>query len=56
MTIREFNPRTAAFDSTIRVERTERATILAVPRSLEDFTHERRPSLLDRLAGMLSFG
>ena len=56
MTTREFNPRTAAFNNTIRVERTERATILAVPRSLDDFTHERKPSLLDRLAGMFHLG
>ncbi|QGU05782.1 hypothetical protein [Corynebacterium comes] len=54
MTCREFNPHTTAFNNTIRVERTERATILAVPRSLEDFTHDRKPSLLGRLAGMLS--
>lgn len=55
MTTREFNPRTATFNTTIRVERTERATILAVPRSLDDFTHERRPSLMGRLAGLFSF-
>jgi hypothetical protein len=55
MTCREFNPSTTDFSTTIRVERTERATILAVPRSLDDFTTERRPGLLGRLAGMLSF-
>lgn len=54
MTCREFNPRTTAFSSTIRVERTEGATILAVPRSLDDFTHERKPGLLGRLAGVFS--
>ncbi|AJK69980.1 hypothetical protein [Corynebacterium marinum] len=54
MTTREFNPRTADFNATIRVERTERATILAVPRSLDDFTRERKPSLLGRLADMFS--
>ncbi|NLA55301.1 MAG: hypothetical protein GX859_03225 [Corynebacterium humireducens] len=56
MTTREFNPRTAAFNPAIRVERTERATILSVPRNLDDFTRERRPSLLDRLAWMFYFG
>lgn len=55
MTTREFNPRTATFNNTIRVERTERATILAVPRHLEDFAHERKPSFMDRLAGIFSF-
>lgn len=55
MTCREFNPSTTAFNNTIRVERTERATILAVPRSLDDFTLERKPGLLGRLAGMFSF-
>ena len=59
MTTREFNPRTlsgAAFNPAIRVERTERATVLAVPRNLDEFTRERRPSLLDRLAWMFYFG
>ena len=31
------------------------AVVLAVPRSLEDFTTERRPGLFGRIAGMLSF-
>lgn len=56
MTTREFNPRTAAFNPAIRVERTERATVLAVPRNLDEFTRECRPSLLDRLAWMFYFG
>ncbi len=56
MTIREFNPRTAAFNPAICVDRTESATILAVPRRLDDFTGERKPSLLDRLAWMFYFG
>lgn len=54
MTCREFNPRTTTFSDTIRVERTEHATILAVPRSLDDFTREPQPSLLGRIAGIFS--
>lgn len=54
MTCREFNPSTTAFNDTIRVERTAHATILAVPRSLDDFTRDARPSLLGRIAGIFS--
>ncbi|GAB3696202.1 hypothetical protein [Corynebacterium nasicanis] len=49
MTTRAFNPRTVTLNAAIRVERTEQATILAVPRYLEDFAHARRPSLRERL-------
>ncbi|MGD7002649.1 hypothetical protein [Corynebacterium halotolerans] len=44
---RPFDPATVELDTTtITVERTDDATVLNVPRSLSDFSHESRPKTL----------
>ncbi|WIM70904.1 hypothetical protein QP028_08180 [Corynebacterium suedekumii] len=55
MTCRTFDPRTAAFTNHVSVERTERATILNVPRELDAFAVQTKPTFGDRLARMFSF-
>ncbi|RNE48069.1 hypothetical protein C5L39_09290 [Corynebacterium alimapuense] len=55
MTCRTFNPRTVAFSDHVSVERTDRAVILNVPRQLDAFAVEGKPTLASRLAKLFSF-
>lgn len=55
MTCRTFDPQTASFNSHISVERTESATILNVPRSLDAFAVKEKPTFVGRLADFFSF-